>query len=276
MASPCEILIESSDQTLVKKLLTIGQNEALRIERKYSRYRSDNIVFEINNSSGKPVSIDAETYRLLSFADQCFQISDGLFDITSGVLRQVWRFDAGASLPRQRDIDPVIARIGWQKVRFDANHITLPAGMELDFGGIGKEYAVDQVLTLLTQGCDCNIMVNFGGDCHANAPPRHGDAWITGIENPFKPGDAAEVIRLKYGALATSGDAYRFIESDGVRYGHIINPKTGWPVSHSPRSVTVASGTCTEAGILSTLAMLHGADAEKFLEAQDVDYWCYR
>ena len=148
--------------------------------------------------------------------------------------------------------------------------------MEIDFGGIGKEYAVDQVLNLLQQQTDASVMVNLGGDCHASAAPTRSDAWITGIENPLNPGNAAEILRLKHGALATSGDAYRYIEVDGVRYGHIINPKTGWPVQSAPRSITVASATCTEAGILSTLGLLQGAHAEEFLHTQGVDYWCFR
>jgi FAD:protein FMN transferase len=120
------------------------------------------------------------------------------------------------------------------------------------------------------------MMVNFGGDCHANRPQKNGDPWMTGIENPLKPGDAAGIIKLSQGALATSGDVYRFIQQGGIRYSHILNPKTGWPVMNGPRSITVAAATCTEAGILSTLAMLQGKNAEAFLKQQGVKYWCYR
>ena len=99
---------------------------------------------------------------------------------------------------------------------------------------------------------------------------------MTGIEDPHRPGDASAVIQLKQGALATSGDVFKFIEQDGKRYGHILNPLSGWPDPDSPLSVTVAAPTCTEAGILSTLAMLQGKDAEVFLDSQGVNYWCYR
>jgi thiamine biosynthesis lipoprotein len=276
MASPCEVLLETDDKDLADRLFHLAEREARRIEQKFSRYRNDNIVHRINNSNGQPVAIDSETFRLLSFADQCFQISEGLFDISSGVLRRCWRFDGTNRLPAQSQIDAVLELVGWDKLRFDDKAISLPTGMEIDFGGIGKEYAVDQVLHMLQQQADCSMMVNFGGDCHANAAPRKSDAWITGIENPLKPGDAAEVLCLKHGALATSGDAYRFFEVDGVRYGHIIDPRNGWPVKHAPRSVTVASRTCTEAGILSTLSMLQGPGAEEFLQSQGVDYWCFR
>lgn len=276
MACPCEILIDSRNPATADALIRAGAQEAMRIEHKFSRYRDDNIVHQINLSAGRKVQIDAETYRLLQFADQCFQISDGLFDISSGVLRRIWKFDGEDQIPVQSDIDALLGLIGWHRVDFDRSGISLPPGMEIDFGGIGKEYAVDRVLQLLREQSDCSIMVNFGGDCHANAAPREGGTWITGIENPLKPGDAAEVLRLNHGALATSGDAYRHIEVNGLRYGHIINPQTGWPVADSPRSVTVAAATCIEAGVLSTLAILQGADAEDFLQQQAARCWVYR
>ncbi len=276
MASPCEVLIETEDKTEAERLLEIAEQEAMRIEYKFSRYRDDNIVFEINNSNGKAVAIDEETLRLLEFSDQCYRISEGLFDITSGVLRTLWHFNGSDNIPTQQEIDKVLDYIGWDRVEWDRQLISLPPHMEIDFGGIGKEYAVDLVLGLLQQHSDRSMMVNFGGDCHASAPQSNGQAWITGIEDPDHIGEASGVIMLKHGALATSGDAYRYLEKDGIRYSHIINPKTGWPAINSPRSVTVAAANCIEAGILSTLAMLQGKDAETFLDTQQVKYWCYR
>jgi thiamine biosynthesis lipoprotein len=84
------------------------------------------------------------------------------------------------------------------------------------------------------------------------------------------------ILELERGALATSGDSRRFLIKDGVRYGHILNPRTGWPVANSPRSVTVAASSCTEAGLLSTLALLQGAGAKQYLEEQGVRYWLHQ
>lgn len=276
MASPCEVLLDTQDIELAEKLTRLAHEEAKRIETKFSRYRNDNIVFEINRGEGKQVDIDDETFRLLQFADQCYQLSEGEFDITSGILRQAWTFDGSNRLPRQSQIDALLKNIGWNKVKFDATSITLPAKMEIDFGGIGKEYAVDRVLNLICQRFSGSVMVNFGGDCHASAPPSHQAAWQTGIENPISSGVAKEVIQLQQGGLATSGDAYRCIIHQGIRYGHILNPKTGWPAMNAPRSVTVAAPTCTDAGILSTLAILQGKNAEAFLQIQGLPNWCFR
>ncbi|MDH3389044.1 MAG: FAD:protein FMN transferase [Gammaproteobacteria bacterium] len=275
MASPCEVLIECDRTTQARGLIAIAQQEAERIEHKFSRYRDDNIVHRIN-SGGERIAVDEETARLLDFAQNCYDLSDGWFDITSGILRRAWRFGDGAQIPGQNAIDRLLPHIGWEKVTWKKPGLTVPEGMEIDFGGIGKEYAVDSALALLTRETDNSVMVNFGGDCSASGPLADGSPWMTGIEDPRRPGDATAVIQLKGGALATSGDVFKYIEQDGVRYGHILNPQTGWPNTESPLSVTVAAATCTEAGILSTLAMLQGKDAEAFLDRQDVKYWCYR
>ena len=275
MASPCEILVECKLESEARQLSALAMQEAMRIEHKFSRYRDDNIVHRINQG-GDDICVDDETARLLDFAKHCHQISEGWFDITSGILRRAWQFKPGARLPRQREIDRLLPFIGWHRLRWENPRLSIPQGMEIDFGGIGKEYAVDSVLTLLQAETEHSLMVNFGGDCNASGPLADGSAWITGIENPRRPGDASAIIRLKLGALATSGDVFRFIKQGGKRYGHILNPRTGWPNPYSPLSVTVAASTCSEAGILSTLAMLQGKDAEKFLDQQELRYWCYR
>ena len=275
MASPCEILLECNNRAQARELAELGQQEALRIEQKFSRYRNDNIVHQINNGGGR-IEVDTETARLLDFANNCYDLSDGWFDVTSGILRHAWKFVDGARIPEQQEIDRLLPHIGWHKVSWENPWLTVPQGMEIDFGGIGKEYAVDSTLRLLSQKTSASFLVNSGGDCHASSPLADGSPWMTGIENPHRPGDATAVIQLKSGALATSGDVFKFIQQGGKRYGHILNPDTGWPNTDSPLSVTVAAATCTEAGILSTLAMLQGKDAETFLERQAVKYWCYR
>jgi FAD:protein FMN transferase len=276
MASPCEVLIECENEAEAQTLCALAQREAMRIEYKFSRYRDDNIVYRINNGKGTPVQVDPETARLLDFAQHCYQLSNGYFDITSGILRRAWKFGPGAGIPRQADIDRLLPNIGWKNIRWQAPDLEVPAGMEIDFGGIGKEYAVDTVHQLLQQNTSASFLVNFGGDCSASGPLANGAAWMTGIENPRRPGDASTVIQMRQGALATSGDVFKYIQHGDKRYGHILNPQSGWPNPASPLSVTVAAPTCTEAGILSTLAMLQGEDAEVFLEQQGFRFWCYR
>ncbi len=272
MASRCEVLLRASHLGGARELGECAAQEAWRIEEKYSRYRSDSIISYLHAHRGIPVKVDEETASLFDFAQRCYRISDGMFDITSGILRRAWSFDGSDRLPEPDAIAALLPHIGFEKLKWQSPSMVLPAGMELDLGGIGKEYAVDRAYELLSKKVRGPFLVNFGGDLRASGPPPNG-FWQIGIEKPGREQDASMILDLERGALATSGDSRRFVMHAGIRYGHVLNPKTGWPVQHAPRSVTVAASSCTEAGLLSTLAILHGARAREFLNEQAVKYW---
>ena len=268
MASPCEIMVRCKNRSEAEQLASLSFSETRRIEQKFSRYRDDNIVHAINTSEGKPVAVDSETARLLNYADQCYRLSDGLFDITSGVLRKAWTFDGSPVTPDTDLIESLQQKMGWEKVTWDGTSLCLAPGMEIDFGGIGKEYAVDIVAEKLFQISGVPVMVNFGGDIRAMTSEKNPEPWIVGIENPEAENSAVGQIDLTNGGVATSGDLRRYCMVDGVRLGHILNPQTGWPVAGAPRSVTVLGNYCVEAGFLATLAMLNGSEAEAFLKSE--------
>lgn len=275
MASPCTIQIDDASRELIEILGRLAESEAQRIEAKFSRYRKDSVISQINRSNGQLVPVDEETRALLNYAAQCHALSDGLFDISSGVLRRVWNFDGSANIPSVDAVAAVLPFIGWDKVTWDERGIALRPGMEIDFGGLGKEYAVDRVLLMLAAQCDAPLLVNFGGDLRVSGPRRDGTPWRIAIEDA-DGGDARTLIEIGEGALTTSGDAKRYLLKNGIRYGHILDPRTGWPVENPPRSVTVAAATCMEAGIFSTLAMAHGEDAEGFLDRERCLAWVLR
>jgi thiamine biosynthesis lipoprotein len=277
MASPCEILFESDDRAEAARLARLAAHEAWRIEDKFSRYIPGNIVGRINASDGEPVEVDEETASMLDFAATLHTLSDGRFDVTSGVLREVWTFDGSDRIPAAAAVESVLERVGWDKVRWQRPVLALRPRMQIDLGGIGKEYAVDRVAARLADATGCSALVNFGGDLAVTRAPRERHAWRVGIE-PVSGDDSRSgpVLEIRTGALATSGDSRRFLLRDGVRYGHILDPRNGWPVEGAPRSVTVAADTCTQAGMLSTLAMLEGYNAEAFLDGEGVRYWCRR
>ncbi len=164
MASPCEIFIRSENESEVEQLASLAYLETDRIERKYSRYRDDNIVFAINHSDGREISLDQETADLLRYAGRCHELSDGLFDITSGILRKAWTFNGGPFTPDQSLIDSLLQLVGWDKVTLNDHTISLKPGMEIDLGGLGKEYAVDRVADILFSRSHLPLLVNFGGD----------------------------------------------------------------------------------------------------------------
>ena len=272
MASPCEVLLPSMGDRAALAIGGEAAREAWRVEKKYSRYRDDSVTAWIHRNRGTLLELDAETASLVDFARQCFELSGGLFDITSGVLRRAWSFDGSDRIPDPASVERLLPSVGFDKLRWEPPRLMLPPGMELDFGGIGKEYAVDRAFELLAARAGIPFLVNFGGDLRANRPPPHGP-WQVGIERPDTERDAIMLLDLEHGALATSGDSRRYLMKDGIRYGHILDPRTGWPVPGSPRSVTVAASSCTEAGLLATIAMLQGGRARAFLDEQGVRSW---
>lgn len=276
MAGPCEILVRCDTASEAGQLASLAYVETRRIERKFSRYLEDNVVYAINHSDGARVAIDEETLRLLRYAGQCYELSEGRFDITSGVLRKAWTFDGRAIIPEEKKIAALRENVGWHRVQLDDDSVRLPGGMEIDLGGIGKEYAVDRVADLLAPVGRDAVLVNFGGDIRAIAGAEDSRPWTIGIEKPDRERSAVGQVEIAEGGLATSGDSRRFCVVDGKRLGHILDPRTGWPVVDAPRSVTVIAENCTAAGFLSTMAMLYGPDAEAFLEAQHVTYHCIR
>lgn len=275
MANPCEVHVAGAERRTAARVVDAVAAEAQRIEQKYSRYLSGNLVDAINTADGAMLTVDAETARLLDYADELYRFSAGSFDITSGVLRQAWQFDGGHRVPRASVVRRAMRHVGWGRVAWHAPSLQLEPGMEIDFGGIAKEYAVDRAAALAREIWP-NGLINFGGDLHALGSGIDGGGWTVGIEGDESSGMPATRIELMHGALATSGNGRRYVMQGGRRYGHILDPRTGWPVEGAPRSVTVAAPACTHAGALATVAMLRGADAEAFLDAEGVAYWCLR
>jgi thiamine biosynthesis lipoprotein len=273
MASPCEVLVDTDSERRARAALRTAAHEARRIERKFSRYLRDSEVDRINRAEGRPVTVDAETAHLLDYAATCHEMSSGMFDITSGILRRAWKFDGGDRVPEPPLVAELLLNVGWRQVTWMNPVLTMRAGMEIDLGGLGKEYAVDRAASLIAAEIPDPFVVNFGGDLYASGARRGPRPWGIGLDDPEKTGEAAVYrIELSQGGLATSGDARRYVMWNGKRLGHILNPKTGWPIEDAPRSITVVASTCIEAGTLSTLAYLQGPEAARFLEAEGVQF----
>lgn len=272
MASPCEVRLQARDEAQARELAQPAIDEVRRIEAKYSRYRVDSVVSRINAGAGTSwVAHDAETGDLLDYAHALFEASDGLFDITSGVLRRAWDFSKGL-VPAAADVAGALTLIGWDKVQRRADAVLLPqAGMEIDFGGFGKEYAADRAAACLAERGVRHGFVDLGGDIRLVGPQPDGSAWTVVVRDPRRAGAAVASLPLRSGALATSGDYERFFESGGRRYCHILDPRTGQPVTHW-RSVSVHAPVALAAGSFATIAMLKQADALAFLDAAGVAY----
>jgi thiamine biosynthesis lipoprotein len=257
MGSPCEIQIYAASQPEAERIAGTAIADVHRLEARYSRYRADSFLSEINRmaADGGSISVDEETAGLLNYAATCYRESDGLFDITSGILRRAWRFDRGA-LPDEAEVHRLLERVGWDKLCWMPPVLEFPVpGMEIDFGGVVKEYAVDRAAMICREAGARHGFVNLGGDIRIIGPHPDSRPWRIGIRHPRRPGALIQTLSLHAGGLASSGDYERCITVDGVRYGHILNPRTGWPVRHLA-SVSVVGDLCVVAGSASTIAML--------------------
>jgi thiamine biosynthesis lipoprotein len=273
MGTVCRLRLCAPSLRLATRAAEHAVAEVRRLEAKYSRYRVDSIVSRINAAAGtgRPVEVDGETAALLNFAAQLHAHSDGLFDITSGVLRRAWNFGAG-QLPTDAAVHALLPLVGWQQVRWDGEAILLPqAGMELDFGGFGKEYAADAAAAALLGAGIVGGTINLGGDLRIVGPHPDGRPWRLGVAHPRRLAEVIASVELCEGALTTSGDYERFMDIDGRRYCHILDPRSGWPVEHW-QSVSVTGPSCLAAGALSTVGMLQREQAHEFLRGQGVGF----
>lgn len=267
MGSPCDIQLFACSKLHAEQTAKAVITDVNRLEARFSRYRADSFLSEINRiaAQGGRIQVDDETASLLNYAEACWAQSDGLFDVTSGILRRVWSFADGV-LPSQQGVADVLAKVGWHKLIWQAPQLSFPiAGMELDFGGIVKEYAVDRASVIcLTAGIRHGI-VNLGGDIKVIGARPDGLPWRVGIRHPRVNNGVLDTLELSQGALATSGDYERCLLIDGVRYGHVLNPKTGWPVAYLA-SVSVVADFCVVAGSASTIALLKEATGTDWLK----------
>jgi thiamine biosynthesis lipoprotein len=277
MASRCEVRLLAHDETEARALAQPAIDEVRRIEAKYSRYRDDSVTARINTAGGAWVDVDGETAALLEFGAALWRDSAGLFDLTSGVLRRAWDFKA-QRVPSAAEVAALLPLVGWSKVELErreperARVRMALLGMEIDFGGIGKEYAADRAATLLSERGLAHGFVNLGGDVRAFGPQPDGTPWRIGIQHPRKADALIGSVPLRSGAVASSGDYERYFERDGRRYCHILDPRTGWPAAHW-QTVAVTAAACVAAGACTTVAMLMPVDeALDFLRAQGVEF----
>jgi thiamine biosynthesis lipoprotein len=256
MGSFCEIQLFDESRIRVKNVVNQLAEEVARLEKKYSRFREDSFLTEINSSAGNKLglAIDDETQSLFDHALNCFEQSDGLFDITAGALNKIWDFKK-ALVPSQAQIDVARAHVGLNKLSCKDSHIHLPRDMQIDFGGIVKEYAADSVARLARSLGVEHGLVNLGGDFSVIGAQPGNKPWAVGISSPVSESGVMAKIELNDGGLASSGDYERFFMHEGKRYSHILNPMTGWP-SNGLRAVSIAANLCSVAGSAATIAML--------------------
>ena len=260
-------------ECVVQYVAPVGDDQAARFvdavftwvtafEAQYSRFRPSSLVSRINEAAGREwVVVDAETETLFQLCDTLIQMTQGVLDPTALPLVRLWNYKS----PQPRVPSPVAIEearrlVGWHKVRREPGRVFLPTpGMALDFGGFGKEYAVDRVAQIAVNHGLPGALVDFGHDLRAVGTPPDRPAWHIGLEDPRRPGQSSGSIGVTGKGVASSGDYLRHFVIDGKRYGHVIDPRTGWPVANGCVQATVVAPTCLQAGVLATTAFVLGA-----------------
>ena len=268
MGTTCRITFQARSPGAARAFQRQALSWLAGFEARYSRFLPDSLISTINAAAGRSwVETDAELASMFALCDWFHWMTRGIFDPTTLPLARLWDYHhQPRTLPGPHDIQQALAQTGWKKVQRDSGKVFLPEeGMALDLGGIGKEYAVDRVAEMAKAAGLVNFMVDFGQDLRTHGEPPEGGPWRIGLEHPSDPGRCWGGVAVTDRGVASSGTYQRFFEVDGTRYSHILDPRTGWPVRSGVDCVSVIAPTCTEAGILSTAALILGPDEGRTL-----------
>lgn len=230
-------------------------------EAKFSRFKPDSLVSRINAAAGRSwIETDAEMDQLLDLGHAMHGLTHGTLNPAMLPLLRLWDWKkAHERLPETEEVQKAMALSQWQEVKRRPGGIFLPhEGMGLDFGGFGKEYAVDQIIAIARRYDIGDILVDLGRDIFALGGNGRHPFWHVGIQDGVQPEKCIGGLAVSGFAVSASGDYARRFEHAGVRYGHILDPRTGWPVRHGLRAVTVLASSCIVAGIYSTCLFVLG------------------
>lgn len=238
------------------------------LEQQISVYRPESEISHVNsNAAEEAVPVEERFFKLLLLAERICQTTGGAFDPTSGPFVALWRQCRQQDrIPTKCEIEQFADRIGMRHVKFDPEQRTVAfdrQGLELNLGGIGKGYALDRAgEALLDRGLDSWLLHGGQSSLLAKGPHDGHPGWPVGIGNPLFTGKRLGTILLVNKAMGTSGSNIQYFRHKGQKFGHILDPRTGWPVD-SMLSVTVLADTAAEADALSTAFYVMGVEKAK-------------
>ncbi len=262
MSTACQIKVHGVPADVARDFQRDAVAWVGQFEARYSRFIPDSLIGRINAAAGEHwVETDPETERLFNLCQELFFFTRGSFDPTALPLIKLWNWKANPPVvPTDTDIQAARQLVGWNKIQRRPGGIFLPqAGMALDLGGIGKEYAVDCIVNMAIARGIANVLVDFGQDVRALGHAPGKKFWWIGLDDATAPGKCWAGVAVTDQAVATSGDYLRNFVFNGRRYGHILDPRTGYPAFNDCRAVTIIAPSCTIAGLLSTSVCILGA-----------------
>jgi len=265
MGSRFEITVVAENAVLGDQYIDAAVAEITRIERLISSWDPQSQTSEINRQAGiKPVKVDLELYQLIERAIGISKLSDGAFDISYASMDRIWKFDGSMTeIPSEEAIKQSVSKVGYQKIKLNPSDTTVfltEEGMKIGFGAIGKGYAADQAKALLIEKGVKGGIINASGDMNSWGKQTNGDDWKVAITNPLNKDKAIALFPLNNSAVVTSGDYEKYIELEGRKFAHIIDPRTGYPTS-GIISATVFTPKAELADALATSIFVMGINA---------------
>jgi len=265
MGSRFDITVVANDSIQANKYIDTAVAEISRIEKLISSWDANSQTSEINSYAGiKPVKVDKELFDLIERAIGISKLTDGAFDISYASMDRIWKFDGSMTkMPSKEEITASVEKVGYQNIILDKKNSTVflkLEGMKIGFGAIGKGYAADKAKTLLiSKGVNSGI-INASGDMNTWGKQPNGNEWRVAITNPMDKNKVFALLPITNGAVVTSGNYEKYVNFNGKRYTHIIDPRTGYP-STGLVSVTVFAPKAELADALATSVFVMGKEA---------------
>ncbi|MBQ8999718.1 MAG: FAD:protein FMN transferase [Clostridium sp.] len=262
-------LYDSNDSTILDKAF----DRVAEIESLVSINEAGTELDKVNDFAGiSPVEVTSTTYEIVEKGLEYSKLSNGDFDITIGPLVKLWNIGLDdAKVPTQEEIDSVLPLIDYNLLELNKEDHTIflkNKGMMIDLGSIAKGYAADEISHILTENNVNSAIIDLGGNIYAHGIKPSGQDWNIGIQNPFSTrGDIIGVLKVKNKTVVTSGIYERYIEKDGVKYHHLLNPNTGYPFENNIAGVSIITDKSIDADALSTTVFAKGLEEGlKFVE----------
>lgn len=265
MGSRFDITVVANDSLQANKHIDTAVAEISRIEKLISSWDENSQTSEINRNAGiKPVKVNKELFDLIERALSISKLTDGAFDISYASMDRIWQFDGSMTvMPSEKEIKSSVEKVGYQNIVLDKKNSTVflkLEGMKIGFGAIGKGYAADKAKTLLISKGVPSGIINASGDMNTWGKQPNGNDWKVAITNPMDKNKVFALLPITNGAVVTSGNYEKYVNFNGKRYTHIINPRTGYP-STGIISVTVFAPKAELADALATSVFVMGKDA---------------
>ncbi len=272
MGSRFEITVVAPNEEIGYINIEEAAAEIQRIEKVISSWDENSETSEINRNAGiKPIKISRELFKLIERCKQVSEITDGAFDISYASMDQIWKFDGSMMYPpSETDIKNSVAKVGFRKIIMNSDESTVllkDKGMKIGFGAIGKGYAADKAKELLQSKQVRAGIINAAGDLTTWGTKISGEKWLIGIANPLSKDKIFSWLPILESSVATSGNYEKFVTFGGVKYTHIIDPRSGYPAT-GVNSVSIFTKTAELSDALATAVYIMGVDTGLALISQ--------